>query len=188
MRFARRRRPLLLLLQSLSITLRFSQHLLQPQPLLHLTLLSLRVLMFATSSPTTHLGIPTLYLPRLLSMVARTLSHIVIALTPSIKIYRVLVALLLMVEPMADLVALMSSFYPKPSSLLMLLVLQTILYRKSLSVLLLASFRHNMVPSLVFSINMLTMALVRLSILSPSCVILAPSSTTLLVRLVVNSV
>jgi hypothetical protein len=39
----------------------------------------------------------------------------------------------------------------------------------------------------VFSINMPTMALARLLILSPSCVILAPSLTIILVHSVVNN-
>jgi hypothetical protein len=83
---------------------------------------------------------------------------------------------------------LMLLLYLKPSSLLILLLLQTILYRKSLFALLLALYRLNMALSLVFSTNMHTMALVRRSILSPSYVILAPSSTTLLVRSAVKKV
>jgi hypothetical protein len=138
--------------------------------------------MFGTSFLPTPLGIPTPYLPRFKLMVARTLSHIVIVLTPSINIYRDHVVLLFMVEPMVDLVDLTLS------SLLILLVLQTIICRKSLFVLLLASFRLNMVPSWVFSINMHTMTLVRLAILSPSYVILSPLLTTLLVCLAVSSV
>jgi hypothetical protein len=101
------------------------------------------------------------------------MSHIVTVLTPFIKISAVLS---LMEEPMEVLVDLMLLYSLKHSKLLMLLALLTILYKKSLFALLLALSKNNMVPSLVFSINMPIMALVRLFILSPRCVILSPSS------------
>jgi hypothetical protein len=106
-----------------------------------------------------------------------TLSYIVTVLTTFIKICRDLAVLSLMELPIVDLFDLTLLYSLKPSILLL-----TILYRKSLSALLLALFKHSMVPSLVNSINIPTMAM------SPSCVTLAPSLTTLLVNLVGNSV
>jgi hypothetical protein len=114
-------------------------------------------------------------------MVTQTLSHILILITPSIKIYSDHVLLLLMVDPMVDFVDLLLLFYLKTSSLLNVTGITDNTLQKALYVLLLGSFRVKMVPSIVFSINMHTMALVRLSILSPSYVILATLSTTVLV-------